>query len=111
MIVDDLHVFGTRIGPPEHDPPLIVDADRVLARHVALESFKEVAGRRVQGLKKGSGIHHDQFSASYLGKICRETLRNHAALKDRLGKFPPEAPDHGQYVSHGDTYCKAFVSR
>jgi hypothetical protein len=35
MIVDDLHVFGSRIGPPEHDPPLIIDADRVLTRQIA----------------------------------------------------------------------------
>jgi hypothetical protein len=26
----------------------------------------------------------------YLGEICRETLRDHAALNDRLGKFPLE---------------------
>src|SRR5450756_110611 len=103
VIVDDLDVLGTRIGPPEHDPPLTVDADRVLTRQIALESFKAVAGRRVQGLEKGGGVHHNQFSASYLGEIRRETLRDHAALKDRLGKLPLEVPDHGQYVSHRDT--------
>ena len=108
MIVDYLHVFGTRIGPPEHDPPLVIDADRVLTRQIALESFKAVAGRRVQGLKKGGGVHHNQFSASYPGEICRETLRDHATLKDRLGKFPLKAPDHEQCVSYRDTYCKCF---
>src|ERR1017187_297438 len=111
VIVDYLHVFGTRIGPPEHDPPLIIDADRVLTCQIALKSFKAVAGRRVQGLKKGGGVQHNQFSASYLGEICRETLWDHAALKDRLGKFPLEVPDHERNVSHRDTYCKAFVSR
>jgi hypothetical protein len=34
VIVDYLHVFGTRIGPHEHDPPLIIDADRVLTRQI-----------------------------------------------------------------------------
>src|ERR1700730_17487230 len=111
VMVDYLHVFGTRIGPSEHDPPLIVDADRVLTRQIALKSFKAVAGWRVPGLKKGGGVHHNQFSASYLGEICRETLRDYAALKDRLGKFPLEVPDHEQYVSQWDTYCKAFVSQ
>jgi hypothetical protein len=43
MIVDYLHVLGTRIGPSEHDPPLIVDADGVLTRQIALKSFKAVA--------------------------------------------------------------------
>src|SRR5450631_4123850 len=110
VIIDYLHVFGTRIGPPEHDPPLIIDADRMLTRQIALKSFKAVAGRRVQGLKKGGGVHHNQFSASYPGEICRETLRDHATPKDRLGKFPLEAPDHERNVSHQDTYCKVFVS-
>jgi hypothetical protein len=80
VIVDYLYVFGARIGPSEHDPPLIVDPDRVLARQIALESFKAVAGRRVQGFKKDGGVHHNKFSASYLGEICRETLRDYAAL-------------------------------
>jgi hypothetical protein len=94
VIVDYLDVFGTRIGPSEYDPPLIVDADRVLARYIALETFKTVAGRRVQGLKKGGGVQHNQLSASYLGEIRRETLRDHAALKNRLSNFSLEAPDH-----------------
>jgi hypothetical protein len=64
VIVDYLHVFGTRIGPSKHDPPLTVDADRVLTRQIALKSFKAVAGRRVQGLKKGGGVNHNQFSAT-----------------------------------------------
>jgi hypothetical protein len=111
VIVDYLNVFGTRICPPEHDPPLIIDADRVLTRQIALKSFKAVAGRRVQGLKKSGGVQHNQFSASYFGKICRETLRDHAALEDRLGKLTLEVPDHERNVSHWDTYCKAFVSQ
>ena len=56
VIVDYLHVFRARIGPSEHDPPLIVDADRVLARQVALQCFKPVAGRRVEGLEKVGGV-------------------------------------------------------
>src|SRR6266511_4507902 len=110
VIVDYLHVFRTRIGPSKYDPPLIVDADRVLARQVALERFKAVAGRRAQGLEKVGGVHHDQFSAGYLGEICREPFRGRPALKDLFGEFPPETPYHGQYVSHRDTYCNALVS-
>jgi hypothetical protein len=58
----------------------------VLTRQIALESFKAVAGRRVQGREKGGSVHHDQLSASYLCEICRETLRDYATLKDRLRK-------------------------
>ena len=89
----------------------INNADRMLTRQIALKSFKTVAGRRVQGLKKGGRVQHNQFSASYLGEICRETLGDHPALKDRLGKFPLEVPDHKLNVSHRDTYCKTLVSQ
>src|SRR5258708_31979395 len=92
VIVDYLHVFGTRIGPPEHDSPLIIDADRVLTRQIALKSFKAVAGRRAQGLKRVGGVHPNRFSASYPGEVCRGTLRNSAALKDGLRKISPVVP-------------------
>lgn len=36
VVVDYLHVLRTRVGPPERDPLLLIDADRVLARQVAL---------------------------------------------------------------------------
>jgi hypothetical protein len=91
VIVDYLHIFRTRIGPFEHDPPLIIDADRVLTGQITFQSFETIAGRRVQAFKKGGRIHHDQFSARYLGEICRETLRDRAALKDLLGEFLLEA--------------------
>src|SRR5260370_22780748 len=93
VIVDYLHVFGTRIGPPEHDPPLIIDADRVLTRQIALKSFKAVAGRRAQGLKKSGGGPHTAVSASYLGQIFRDTLLGLAALRDRLGHNAPDNPE------------------
>jgi len=52
VTVDDFHVFGTRVSPSEYDPPLIVDADRMLTREVTLKHFKPVAGRRFQGVEK-----------------------------------------------------------
>jgi hypothetical protein len=70
VIVDYLDVFGTRSGPPEHDTPLIIDAYRVLTRQITLESFKAIAGRRVQGLKKGGGVHHDQFRRATLARFA-----------------------------------------
>jgi hypothetical protein len=36
------------------------------------------------------GVHHNQSSASQLGEIRWGTLRDYAALKNRLGKFPLE---------------------
>jgi hypothetical protein len=45
MIVDNLYVFRRTISPAENETPLIVDADRVLTRSIALERFQPVTGR------------------------------------------------------------------
>src|SRR5258708_7181282 len=82
-----------------------------LPAKLPLRASRRLPGGEFKASRKAAGVHHNQFSARYLGEICRETLRDHAALKDRLGKFPLEAPDHERNVSHRDTHCKAFVSR
>ena len=45
VIVPDLYFLGSNAGPPENDPPLVVDADRMSAGKVALKSFEAIAGR------------------------------------------------------------------
>jgi len=51
VIVNDLNIGRTRIGPSETDPKLIVDPDAVLSFPVASQSLKSVAGRNPQVLQ------------------------------------------------------------
>ena len=44
MIIRDFHFLGSNIGPPKHNPPLIVDANRVLASKVACQDFETITG-------------------------------------------------------------------
>ena len=44
MIIRDFDFLGSNIGPPKHNPPLIVDANRVLASEVASKNFETIAG-------------------------------------------------------------------
>jgi hypothetical protein len=46
MVVDDLNMFGTGIGPAEADAVLIVDPDRVLPGPIALELLEAQAWKR-----------------------------------------------------------------
>lgn len=48
MVIDDLHVGHALVGPHEAQPPLVVDADAVLALAVAAQRFQPVAGRAAQ---------------------------------------------------------------
>jgi hypothetical protein len=44
VVVDDLHILCTCIGPTEADPPLLVDSDAVLAFPVSFQLLQTVAG-------------------------------------------------------------------
>ena len=46
MIVDDLDLVRPLVAPPKYDPPLVVYADRVLAREVSSQGFQTVPWRR-----------------------------------------------------------------
>jgi hypothetical protein len=45
MIVHDFHLLRVGTAPDEANPPLVVDANAVLAVTAALEGFQPVAGR------------------------------------------------------------------
>lgn len=45
MVIFDGDFIRARVCPPEHDPPLIVDPDRVTAATVALERFQAITRR------------------------------------------------------------------
>jgi hypothetical protein len=42
MVVDDLHILGTRVGPAEADAVLVVDPDTVLSGAIAGQEFEAV---------------------------------------------------------------------
>src|SRR5215471_18996033 len=62
VVVDDFDMGWTLLGPGETDPPLIVDADRMLTFTVACERFEPVARRGAQVIKLARGVDHVQFA-------------------------------------------------
>jgi hypothetical protein len=57
VIVGDLDVLGVDAGPDEADPPLIVDADRILPGSVASKGFEPMAGgTRRSSIARASAI-------------------------------------------------------
>ena len=76
MIVHHFDLIRPLIGPPEYDPPLIVDANRVLAGEVPSQSFQSVARRRHKVTKHCGVVQLHQFSAGDPGNIRRKPLWN-----------------------------------
>ena len=62
MIIDDFHIFGACNRPAEADPELIVDADAVLPRAAALQSFKPVTGRNAKILDSTCNLQLPQLA-------------------------------------------------
>ena len=67
MVINNLHVrwAGRLFGPLKANPPLVIDADAVLALPVALEGFQPIAGqsgkvfqarRHIQPVKPDFGL-------------------------------------------------------
>lgn len=64
MVINDLDVISFVIAPLETNPPLVVDADAILARSIAFEFLKAISWGSEQILKIFSIIEIDQFATS-----------------------------------------------
>jgi hypothetical protein len=61
VVIDDFDFMGTICFPEETDAPLVIDADRVLAFPVALESFQTIAGWDREVVEFGDGVKLGEF--------------------------------------------------
>ena len=56
MVIDDLDIFRSRLRPPEADPVLHVDADRMLSRSVVFQGVQTTAGWKRQVVQPDSDV-------------------------------------------------------
>jgi hypothetical protein len=93
-MVNNLHSRGTRGSPwpAKANPPLIVDADTILARSVALQRLKPVAPESAQVIAARCGVEDDK---SFRG-LPREALEcaDELAICERLRPLVPKAKYH-----------------
>jgi hypothetical protein len=93
VVVDDLDVIRVPVLPPKADPPLIVDANTVLARSVAFELFESVAGRNTQVLELLGGVDEADLTEHEPVQVGREPS-DALPLNHALGVPIREALDH-----------------
>ena len=63
MIVGDLDIPGCAISPYKAEPPLIVDANAVLALTIAAQSLQTITGRHPQIVQLPGGITGQKLRA------------------------------------------------
>ena len=94
MIVDNLNVYGSRclLGPLKTHPPLIIDADTVLAFPISFENFKTVAGQCRQVLQGNGSFKAIQFQAcsSFDSGECLDSFSD----REVFGSLITVADDH-----------------
>jgi len=61
VVIDNLDVARVSLGPPEADPPLVVDADAVLSASISTEFLQTVPRRNPQIIEQLGGIQDHEF--------------------------------------------------
>ena len=82
MIVGDLDIPGRAIAPYKAEPPLIVDANAVLALTIAAQSLQTVTGRHPQIVQLPGGINAQKLRAGAPLNLYRKPSHP-VARKDR----------------------------
>jgi len=78
MIVRYFDFKHVAVMPFKADPPLVVDANAVLARTVTAGYLKMIGGRRAQIFQCDRTIEHAQLPESHLLNVVRQLTRESA---------------------------------
>jgi len=111
VVIDDLYLICSSLGPAEADAKLIVDTNAVLPLPISLQSFKSIARgytkivyvrRRVDLVKPAEGSTPEGSGAS--PPRCRGVL----PIEDILGTAIPKIPDHLTIIARISCYGKGM---
>ena len=97
MIIGNLDVVGISVPPHETDPPLVVDADAVLAATIALQSFETVTGGYDQFSQGRGSLQHFQSPSGRAGDVPPAPGRQ--PVEEALSIPVPKRLDHGVLYS------------
>lgn len=93
VVVNDLHLLRSGVGPHEADAPLVVDPDAVLTGSITLERFEPVAGRNAEVLQDLSGPHLTKLAQRH-PEDPRVQGRHSLTMPQPLGVLATERSDH-----------------
>ncbi len=108
MVIDDLDVLSTRIGPAKANPELVVDPDAVLSCPVAPERFQMIAGWDSKVLQSSGDFQLPKFAAGHGGNVGEPFDR--ISLRQGFRFVAPERFDHGMIVTSRVTTVKSADS-
>ena len=96
VVVDDLHLRRTIVGPTEADPELVIDSEAVLTSPITSQRFQPIARRRSKEIEGLRSVEHREL-ARRDGRDRRELPRS-AGLEEAPRFRATEALYHGAIV-------------
>jgi len=110
MIIRNLDAPRFAIPPLEAYPPLIVDADAVLALTITVQRLQTVAGRHAEIVESLRRVDRQKLRAGAPLNLQRQTA-NGIACEDRCGALVREALDHDRTYREAVRRVNGFVPR
>ena len=92
VVIDNFDVVGISVLKAKADAPLVVDPDAIRTTSIALQSFKLISRRRIQGIERTSSVELQQSAPS--GSFEINESPNKISSKKPLGILASEAPNH-----------------
>ena len=96
MVIDDLDLSRTFIGPDEANPELIVQADAVLTGAIPAQCFQAISWRRAQERQGLSGI--ELLQLAHRDPLKYAELLRRTSFEQRASVFAAEREDHRDNV-------------
>jgi len=97
MVVDNLDIYGSSLGPDEADPVLVVDADAVLPGACAFQRLQSIAGRHPQVVETTGDLQLAQLASG--DRLNRLQTPHPSPACKRLGVGGLERDDHTVIVT------------
>lgn len=110
MVVHELNVLRTLIGPSETDAELIVHADRPLTRPILLEAVQAVSRRMFEIIEPRRRIQLEEIAPHPLEEVRRKTF-GAVALKDLPSLLALPAKDHAESLPHAACSGTCYIGQ
>src|SRR3954463_1758221 len=95
VVIDDFDIFGSSLDPVKTDPPLIVDAEWMLALAVPLQRLEPVARWDFQVVQPTCGVEEAKFAQRRSLKVRRKSATADAppySLRFTIGEAQNHKP-------------------
>lgn len=114
MVIQEFNIGRAFVRPPETQPKLVVDPDRILTRPVALQRLQPVGGWNSKVFKAMRSIQHHKLAPNDGSKVRRKPLRHLPAQNGNQTRISEVSDCHRWLpfcLSRRVSYCDTNFNR